>query len=106
MECPRDGSGLSAERYEGEIELDRCAACRGTWLDTGELEAIQKTVERDHSKHVDAPMQSVKEISKVAATEENQGFAVLSRSLLAPDRAVLRILSTNWPQIFYPKLPK
>jgi Zn-finger nucleic acid-binding protein len=61
MECPRDGSGLSAERYEGEIELDRCAACRGTWLDTGELEAIQKTVERDHSKHVDAPMQSVKE---------------------------------------------
>jgi Zn-finger nucleic acid-binding protein len=58
MHCPRDATALSTTRYEGDIDVDRCPACRGTWLDRGELEAIQKTMERDHAKRSPAPMQA------------------------------------------------
>jgi len=61
MLCPRDGTQLETKKYEAEIEVDACAACRGTWLDAGELEAIQKAVERDHSRRAPSPMQSVKD---------------------------------------------
>jgi uncharacterized protein len=61
MLCPRDASELSATKYEAEIEIDTCAACRGVWLDRGELQAIQRTVERDHSRHEDKPMAQVSE---------------------------------------------
>jgi hypothetical protein len=37
---------------------------------------------------------------KLQPPRKIKGFAVLSHSLPAPHRAVLRILSTNWPQVF------
>jgi Zn-finger nucleic acid-binding protein len=46
MKCPRDGTELVASDYKG-IELDRCAACNGRWLDHHELDAIEATVARD-----------------------------------------------------------
>ncbi len=49
MKCPRDGSPLETERYEADIDIDRCGSCKGVWLDDGELNRIQDTVERDHS---------------------------------------------------------
>jgi Zn-finger nucleic acid-binding protein len=56
MRCPRDGSELTARTYEADVEIDCCPACRGTWLDDGELETIQHTVERDHSRRLFEPI--------------------------------------------------
>jgi len=43
MKCPRCGSSevrpLVHEVYEG-VSIDRCPACRGVWLDEGELKLI------------------------------------------------------------------
>jgi hypothetical protein len=64
MKCPRDGSTLRPEKYEADIEVDRCDGCRGVWLDKGELEAIQKTVERDYSKELGRPEDAVAEMLK------------------------------------------
>jgi Zn-finger nucleic acid-binding protein len=47
--CPRDGATLATQEYEAKIEIDVCPTCKGAWLDEGELEAIQETVERDYA---------------------------------------------------------
>ena len=39
MRCPKCGQPLQEERYHG-IAVDRCAACRGVWFDTGEAESL------------------------------------------------------------------
>ena len=39
MHCPKCGMDLIALDYRG-IEVDKCSACEGVWLDAGELEAI------------------------------------------------------------------
>lgn len=52
MQCPRDAKNLASERYEGEVLVDRCPSCRGIWLDKGELETIQETLERDYSEEL------------------------------------------------------
>ena len=61
MKCPRDGTELAARTYEKNIEVDECPLCGGTWLDAGELEAIQRTIERDYRNALDAPVDSVAE---------------------------------------------
>ena len=50
MKCPRDGSPLQEMRYEAHVDVDACTTCGGVWLDDGELEAIQESRERDHTK--------------------------------------------------------
>jgi uncharacterized protein len=50
MKCPRDDGTLTAMKYEANIEIDGCGVCGGVWLDAGELERIQETVERDYKK--------------------------------------------------------
>lgn len=50
MKCPRDGTELVARPYEGTVMVDLCPVCRGTWLDRGELEALEEIQERDHSE--------------------------------------------------------
>jgi Zn-finger nucleic acid-binding protein len=54
LACPRDGAALETKKYEAKIEIDECPTCKGVWLDHGELEAIQATVERDYSGAVAA----------------------------------------------------
>jgi Zn-finger nucleic acid-binding protein len=61
MKCPRDGAALAARPYEAKIEIDECPLCGGMWLDHGELEAIQQTVERDYREALDEPSDSVAE---------------------------------------------
>ncbi|MBI3989910.1 MAG: zf-TFIIB domain-containing protein [candidate division NC10 bacterium] len=39
MRCPKCGSELVAIEYQG-IEVDKCTACEGIWLDCGELEQV------------------------------------------------------------------
>jgi uncharacterized protein len=52
MRCPRDGTSLTTENYEGDVAVERCPACRGFWLDQGELEKVQETLEHDHSERL------------------------------------------------------
>ena len=39
MNCPVDGTTLVLAERNG-IEIDHCPACRGVWLDRGELDKI------------------------------------------------------------------
>jgi Zn-finger nucleic acid-binding protein len=55
MRCPRHDQELESIRYEDGISVDRCPACRGIYLDAGELEAVEKTIEHDYA----AELQSV-----------------------------------------------
>ncbi|MEW6280853.1 MAG: zf-TFIIB domain-containing protein [Candidatus Eremiobacterota bacterium] len=41
MRCPKCGQQLVEETHE-EIDVDRCSACGGVWLDAGELEQLNK----------------------------------------------------------------
>lgn len=55
LACPRDQSSLTPRIYEADIEIDECGRCHGVWLDKGELEEIQRTVERDHTALLEGP---------------------------------------------------
>ncbi len=61
MRCPRDGTELKARIYEADVEIDECPKCRGTFLDEGELERIQAAIEKDHSRAMSRPVDSVRE---------------------------------------------
>ena len=52
MKCPNDGSELVRQNYEADIEIDRCDACSGSWLDAKELERIQATTEHDYTAEI------------------------------------------------------
>ena len=39
MLCPRCGSELVPVHYR-QVEIDKCSACDGVWLDCGELERV------------------------------------------------------------------
>ena len=39
MKCPKCGLGLEEINYSN-IMIDRCAECKGIWLDSGELELL------------------------------------------------------------------
>lgn len=41
MDCPRCKLPLKEEKYEG-IDVDLCPTCLGSWLDTGELDAVSE----------------------------------------------------------------
>lgn len=43
LKCPRDGASLAVEHHHG-IEVDRCPACNGRWLDHHELDRLEATV--------------------------------------------------------------
>ena len=59
---------LTARIYEADIEIDECPACKGTFLDQGELESIQAAVEKDHRRELAQPVDSVRE--EMAAERE------------------------------------
>jgi len=52
MKCPIDSEKLQKTVYEAQVEVDQCPLCSGMWLDYGELESIQETVERDYSEEL------------------------------------------------------
>ena len=55
MNCPRCKTALTPKIYEANIEVDTCATCGGLWLDKGELERIEETIEHDYSASLSAP---------------------------------------------------
>ena len=44
--CPECGDPLVAFELSG-VEIDHCVECRGTWLDSGELEMIAELADAD-----------------------------------------------------------
>lgn len=42
LRCPKCGSTLAVEKYEGSVEVDRCSnsGCGGVYFDGGELEIL------------------------------------------------------------------
>lgn len=48
MDCPRGHGLLTVERHAG-IEVDRCQACHGRWLDAGELDALEASAVPDEA---------------------------------------------------------
>ncbi len=48
MQCPRDEATLVKQTAVGDVEIDACTLCGGTWLDRGELEVLQRAHEHDH----------------------------------------------------------
>ena len=41
MQCPRCDGTLATRKFE-EVEVDTCEKCGGAWLDSGELEQLNK----------------------------------------------------------------
>jgi Zn-finger nucleic acid-binding protein len=60
MRCPRDGQELESVRYEGGVLIDRCPTCRGTFLDAGELEAVETTIEHDYARELQSAPDDVR----------------------------------------------
>ena len=54
FDCPRCGTTLAMTERQG-IEIDYCPACRGVWLDRGELD---KLIERADAPSPTAPAPS------------------------------------------------
>lgn len=52
MKCPIDGTTLVITDRSG-VEIDYCPACRGVWLDRGELDKI---IERSASQMAPPPV--------------------------------------------------
>ena len=78
MKCPHcDNNDLRAYDRHG-VEIDLCPACRGVWLDRGELDKI---IERA-SRYREVPL------------EDYDGDDVRQRRRLAPRR------STFWSELF------
>lgn len=46
--CPIDGAPMDKATIQ-KIIIDRCPACKGVWLDGGELEILRKITESDKS---------------------------------------------------------
>ncbi|GMQ91496.1 MAG: hypothetical protein BMS9Abin11_0805 [Gammaproteobacteria bacterium] len=53
MHCPIDNNELEKQTYEADIEIDVCPRCAGIWLDRGELEAIEETIENDYIEELE-----------------------------------------------------
>jgi Zn-finger nucleic acid-binding protein len=70
MRCPRDTSELQGKIYEGSVEVDQCPQCAGMFLDKGELEAIQATIEKDHRRTVVESVDSAGAPVEVAHSDE------------------------------------
>lgn len=49
MLCPRDQATLEKRAADG-IEIDECPLCGGTWLDHGEIEALEAIHAHDHAR--------------------------------------------------------
>jgi len=53
MHCPIDNNELEKQSYEADIEIDICPRCAGVWLDKGELETIEETIENDYIEELE-----------------------------------------------------
>ncbi len=72
LKCPQDQSVLAARLYEADIQVDVCKECDGVWLDRGELERIQETVENDYRDELENMPESTVQAYRVARHERER----------------------------------
>lgn len=64
MSCPRCQTVVLTERERDGLLVDVCAACRGVWLDRGELEKLISRATRELEElaphHDDRPLRGVR----------------------------------------------
>ena len=77
MACPIDGTALVMSERQG-IEIDYCPACRGVWLDRGELDKI---IERGRD---DRPGQTAAQAADPGRTAATSGAATTATSDASP----------------------
>ncbi len=70
MKCPKDKNLLINRIYEAEIEIDECPECQGIWLDAGELEKIQETIENDYSDELKRIPDDISGAFRMAQTQQ------------------------------------
>ncbi len=70
MKCPNDNSELVKEKYEGEVEIDKCEKCGGIWLDAGELEAIQELKVNDYREDLKEMSDHINEATALAKAKD------------------------------------
>jgi Zn-finger nucleic acid-binding protein len=75
LKCPHDGATLERDTYETDIEVDDCPECEGIWLDHGELEKIQATVEIDYKRELSDVPDTVVQSYKNARGDEERKLA-------------------------------
>ncbi|WAC60046.1 zf-TFIIB domain-containing protein [Brevundimonas sp. SL130] len=52
--CPNDNSAMQTLDRDG-VQFDMCPACRGVWLDRGELEKLMESAAQDGRASAPAP---------------------------------------------------
>ena len=72
MQCPHDDSVLERRPYESDIVVDICKVCDGVWLDKGELEKIQETVENDYFAELEKVPESTVQAYRSARAEQSR----------------------------------
>jgi len=70
MLCPVDRQELTEKEYESGIKVDGCPDCHGAWLDKGELERIQASLEHDFADDIRAVPDTVGRAYAMARAEE------------------------------------
>jgi uncharacterized protein len=73
MQCPHDESDLQRRPYESDVVVDQCRVCDGVWLDKGELEKIQETVENDYQGELEKMPESTVQAYRSARSEHERG---------------------------------
>lgn len=72
MQCPHDQSVLDRGPYEADVVVDTCPKCEGVWLDKGELEKIQETVENDYRSELERVPDSTVQAYRQARSEHER----------------------------------
>lgn len=76
MKCPscKEDNVLSMTERQG-IEIDYCPACRGVWLDRGELDKIiEKSLAEHNGSGQSQPRERVQEVIYRESDQKNKDF--------------------------------
>ncbi|MGR0221262.1 TFIIB-type zinc ribbon-containing protein [Agromyces sp. ZXT2-6] len=73
MQCPTDGAVLVMSERSG-IEIDYCPACRGVWLDRGELDKIIERAAREFGQSAPAAPAVAPQAAPQQPAPQQQGY--------------------------------
>ena len=81
LACPKCRGRMAVLNYGSDsgIFIDRCTACRGMWLDAGELEKIQMLIEGWEAMLPEELKTRIRKFDEVAVETEGQRDAQTSR---------------------------
>jgi len=81
LACPKCSGRMAVRNYGSDsgIFIDRCTACRGMWLDAGEIEKIQMLVEAWEAMLPEELKTRLRKFEEVTVEAEGQRDAQASR---------------------------